>query len=646
MIALKLGKGNLSLDKPQTVKEILTYLKENMDKAKELGVQGILNDVIAADFNGKLIDLSFKVAENGNLKFFNSQSAEGLDTLRHSASHIMAQAVLRLYPNSKLGIGPTIQDGFYYDIETSSPINEPDLARIEEEMNKIVEENFEFSREDMDSKKASGYFKSVKQSYKVELIKDIASDKVSLYKQGEFTDLCRGPHIPSTKYLKAFKLLSVSGAYWRGSEKNAMLTRIYGTAFPDRKELQQHIAMLEEAKKRDHRKLGRELDLFSIDDQIGGGLVLWHPKGGRIRYELEQFWREEHYRNGYELVFTPHIGRGQLWETSGHLGFYNENMYSPMDIDGQPFYVKPMNCPFHIAIYKTKAHSYRDLPYRWAELGTVYRYERSGVLHGLMRVRGFTQDDAHIFCTPEQMPEEIDRTLSFCLKMIRSFGFNDFKLYLATRPNDAVGDPERWDAAIKSLKEAIERTGLPSELDEGGGAFYGPKIDLKIKDALGREWQCSTIQFDFNEPERFKMTYTGSDGADHQPYMIHRALFGSIERFFGVLIEHYAGKFPLWLSPVQVTLLPVSDKFNEYAKKIEQTLIDNKIRVESDLTPEKLGYKIRKAQMLKIPYMLIVGEKEAETKTISLRHRDKGDLGTSTLEEFLKNILEENIKRV
>ncbi len=643
---VQIGSGSLDMEPGKQIKDVLVYLKENRDKAKEYGINSTLDSALIADYNGKTTDLSDKIDKDGILSFINSGSEKGLDTLRHSASHIMAQAVMHLFPGTKLGIGPSIKDGFYYDFEIPSQINETELKMIEEEMEKIVDANYEFSREEISKEEGIKLFKKMNQPFKVDLLNSLEADHISVYRQGDFTDLCRGPHIPSTKHLRAFKLLSVSGAYWRGSEKNPMLTRIYGTAFPDKKSLKAHLDLLEEAKKRDHRKLGKELDLYSIDDQIGGGLVLWHPKGSRIRYEIEQFWREEHYKNGYELVFTPHIGRSNLWETSGHLGFYNENMYSPMDIEGQPFYVKPMNCPFHIAIYKTKAHSYRELPFRWAELGTVYRFERSGVLHGLMRVRGFTQDDAHIFCRPDQMPEEIDRVLNFCLNMIRSFGFKDFKLYLATKPEKSVGSDDRWIAATEALRAAINRTGLPSEMDDGGGAFYGPKIDLKINDALGREWQCSTIQFDFNEPERFNMTYTGSDGADHQPYMIHRALLGSIERFFGVLIEHYSGKFPLWLSPVQVSILPVSDKFNDYAEKITASLKKENIRVEIDSSPEKLGFKIRKAQLEKIPYMIVIGEKEIESGQLSVRHRDKGDLGSQNFEEFIKQILDENKNRM
>jgi threonyl-tRNA synthetase len=424
-----------------------------------------------------------------------------------------------------------------------------------------------------------------------------------------------------------------------------MLQRIYGTAFFRQEDLDRYLERLAEAAKRDHRKLGRELDLFSTDEEIGAGLILWHPKGARIRQVIEDFWRREHERNGYEIVYTPHLGRGQLWETSGHLGFYSENMYSPMEIEGQDYYIKPMNCPFHIAIYKSKGRSYRELPFRWAELGTVYRYERSGVLHGLLRVRGFTQDDAHIFCRPDQMPEEIDRVLAFSLHILRSFGFEDFRLYLATRPEKSVGDDERWEAATTALRAAMEKTGLPYEVDEGGGAFYGPKIDIKISDALGREWQCSTIQFDFNLPERFGMTYTAQDGTDQQPYMIHRALLGSLERFFGVLIEHYAGAFPLWLAPVQAVVLPVLPANQEYAGKIYDWLRENGIRAELDARNEKIGYRIREAQLQKVPYMLIVGEKEAAAGQIAVRSRKEGDLGAWDREQFLAKLKEEIASR-
>lgn len=601
----------------------------------------LAKEVIAASANGRLIDLNRPLEGEVELRLIKPEDPEGTEILRHSASHVMAQAVYNLYPGAKLAIGPAIENGFYYDFDLPQPLTAEDLPKIEAEMAKIIAADLPFERYDMSKAEALKFFQGKGEKYKQELVEGLEDGSISFYKQGDFTDLCRGPHLPGTGRIKAFKLMSVAGAYWRGDSSREMLQRIYGTAFASKSQLDDYLKFLEEAAKRDHRKLGKDLDLFSIDDQIGGGLVLWHPKGARIRNEIENFWKEEHYKNGYELVYTPHIGKANLWETSGHLGFYKENMYAPMDIEGQPFYAKPMNCPFHIAIYKSRGRSYRELPFRWAELGTVYRYEKSGVLHGLLRVRGFTQDDAHIFCRPDQMPEEIDRVLNFCLDMIRSFGFENFKLYLATRPEGSVGEQDRWDAATEALRQAIVKTGLPSEVDEGGGAFYGPKIDLKIKDALGREWQCSTIQFDFNEPERFDLVYKGSDGADHRPYMIHRALLGSLERFFGVLLEHYEGALPLWLAPVQVLVLPVMPENYEYARSVMEELRRQGIRAEIDSRNEKIGYRIREAQLQKVPYMLVVGEREATEGTVAVRTRKEGDLGARKIGEIAGRILSE-----
>ena len=602
---------------------------------------GVKKDLLCLRINGALADLSAVIPEGSEVSLVLKSDPEALSVLRHSTSHIMAQAVKRLFPEAKLAIGPSIDDGFYYDFDLPQPLTPEDLTKIEAEMKRIIKADLRFEKELIPREEALSTLKKQGEKYKVELIEGLPDEELSFYRQGDFIDLCRGPHIPSTRYIKAFKLMSVAGAYWRGDSSREMLQRIYGTAFFSKEELQNHLDLLAEAVKRDHRKLGKELDLFSSDEEIGAGLILWHPKGGRIREEIEDFWRKEHRANGYEIVYSPHIGRANLWETSGHLGFYSENMYSAMKVDDQDYIIKPMNCPFHIAIYKNRGRSYRELPFRWAELGTVYRYERSGVLHGLLRVRGFTQDDAHIFCRPDQMPEEIDRVLSFCLHILQAFGFNDFKLYLATRPAGSVGEEERWQAATKALEEAIKKTSMPYEVDEGGGAFYGPKIDLKIKDALGREWQCSTIQFDFNEPERFGLTYKGSDGADHQPYMIHRALLGSLERFFGVLVEHYGGAFPLWLAPVQAVVLPVLPDNQEYAGQIYDWLRENGIRVELDSRNEKIGYRIREAQMNKTPYMIIVGEKEASSGVLSVRSRKEGDLGIQNKEDFLSRIKQE-----
>lgn len=612
----------------------------SLQVAQSIG-ERLAKEVIAAKANEKLVDLQQPLTGEVNLRLIKPGDPEGLEIIRHSASHIMAQAVRHLYPGVKLAIGPAIDNGFYYDFDLPAPLKPEDLAGIEAEMSRIIAADLPFERFELSKAESLERFKKDGEKYKYELVENLEDGTISFYRQGDFTDLCRGPHLPSTGRLKAYKLMSIAGAYWRGDSSREMLQRIYGTAFASKQELDDYLKFLEEAAKRDHRKLGKELDLFSIDDQIGGGLVLWHPKGARIRHELEKFWKEEHYKNGYELVYTPHVGRSMLWETSGHLGFYKENMYASMDVEGQPYYVKPMNCPFHIAIYQSRGRSYRELPFRWAELGTVYRYERSGVLHGLMRVRGFTQDDAHIFCRQDQMPEEIDRVLNFCLYMIRSFGFKDFKLYLATRPKEkSVGDEERWQAATQALQAAIAKTGLPSEVDEGGGAFYGPKIDLKIKDALGREWQCSTIQFDFNMSERFHMTFKGSDSADHKPYMIHRALFGSLERFFGVLIEHYEGAFPMWLAPVQAIVLPVLPEQYEYSRKVMEELRQAGIRAEIDSRNEKIGYRIREAQLQKIPYMLVVGERETQDGTVAVRTRKEGDRGAQQLEKVKAEIWE------
>ncbi len=598
--------------------------------------KGLQKNALAALVDGMPADLSAKLDSDASVTLITFQSPEGREVFWHSASHVMAQAVKRLFPKAKYSIGPAIESGFYYDFDLVTPFTPEEIEKIEAEMKKIVEEDLPVTREEMPREKAIELFTSMGESYKGELLRELDAPTVSLYRQGDFVDLCRGPHVPRTSYIRAFKLLSVAGAYWRGNEKNRMLQRIYGIAFPDAKELKKHLEFLEEAKNRDHRKLGRELDLFSVHDETGAGLILWHPKGARLRHTIEAFWREEHYKNGYDLVYSPHIGKSQLWETSGHLDFYNENMYSPMDIDGQDYYVKPMNCPFHIVMYKNRGWSYRELPLRWAELGTVYRYERSGVLHGLLRVRGFTQDDAHLFCRPDQMPEEIDRVLSFCLYMLRSFGFEEFKVYLATRPAEkSVGEQAQWDDATRALEEAVRRAGIAYEVDEGGGAFYGPKIDIKIKDVLGREWQCSTIQFDFNLSERFDITYMGSDGQKHRAYMIHRALLGSIERFVGVLVEHFGGRFPFWLSPVQITLLSVADEQAAHVEQLAEKLKKEGIRAETDVRGETLGYKIREAVSRKAPFVGVIGGKEMEQNTISLRVRGEKNSRDITVDGFI-----------
>ncbi|MFA5317509.1 MAG: threonine--tRNA ligase [Dehalococcoidales bacterium] len=555
-----------------------------------------------------------------------------LETMRHSAAHIMAEAVLSLFPEAKFGIGPSIEDGFYYDFDLPRSLTPDDLPVIEEKMMAIIAAGSPFVKEEVTRQEAAGLFAD--QPYKLELLDEISDETVSTYRQGGFVDLCRGPHLDNTSEIGAFKLLSIAGAYWRGDEHRPMLQRIYGVAFDSEEELKEHLARLEEARKRDHRKLGKDLDLFIIPEEIGGGLVIYTPKGGRIRTTIEDFWRREHLNNGYEILYTPHIGLSRLWEISGHLGFYKENMYSPMNIDEQDYYVRPMNCPFHILAYKSRVRSYRELPMRWAELGTVYRYERSGVLSGLMRVRGFTQDDAHIFCTPEQMNEEISEVLRFSLYMLNTFGFNKYKVFLSTRPVDAVGDEQKWQDAQDALRRVIDDNKLDFEVDEGGGAFYGPKIDIKIEDALGRLWQATTIQFDFNMPERFEMGYIGADGKEHQPYMIHRALLGSWERFFGLLIEHYGGAFPVWLAPVQVAIIPVADRHLEYADRLAVELKADGVRVEVDSRSERMNQKIRKAQMDKVPYMLVVGDREVESGRVAVRLRSGEQLEAAPFDSF------------
>jgi threonyl-tRNA synthetase len=562
-----------------------------------------------------------------------------LDTMRHSVSHVMAEAVLSMFPDAKFAIGPSIEDGFYYDFDLPRALTPEDLPVIEQKMKEIIKANLPFKHREITKNEAKELFAA--QPYKLELISEIEDDKVGVYEQGKFIDLCRGPHVNSTGEIKAFKLMSIAGAYWRGDEHNKMLQRIYGIAFASQKELDDYLAKQEEARKRDHRKLGKDLDLFIIPEEIGGGLVIYTPKGGRIRTVIEDFWREEHFKNGYELLYTPHIGLSKLWEISGHLGFYKENMYSPVTIDEQEYYLKPMNCPFHMLAYKSRIRSYRELPLRWAELGTVYRYERSGVLSGLMRVRGFTQDDAHIICTPEQMNSEITEVLRFSLYMLNTFGFKKYQVYLSTRPKDAVGEPRMWEDAQQALRRVIDENKLPFKVDEGGGAFYGPKIDIKIDDALGREWQATTIQFDFNEPERFDMTYVGEDGKEHRPYMVHRALLGSWERFFGLLIEYYAGAFPTWLAPVQVKIIPIADRHVEHARKLEKEMKSRSIRVEIDERSERMNLKVRQAQLEKIPYMVIIGDKEAAENTVSVRKRSGEQLPTQPLADFLETLAKE-----
>ncbi|MBF0464612.1 MAG: threonine--tRNA ligase [Nitrospirae bacterium] len=617
------GQSELSTE------EILKRAKKSKTLAYRVGSALIdVNEIKNMDDTSELIPVTV-------------ESAEGLKLNRHSASHIMAHAVKELFPDVKITIGPATEEGFYYDFDTERPITEDDLVKIEKKMSELIRRNSPFVRKVMKKAEAVEFFKGLGEHYKVEIIEALEADEVSLYEEGGFTDLCLGPHVPSTGFITAFKLLKTAGAYWRGDEKNKMLQRLYGTSFANVEELKNYLNFLEEVKKRDHRRLGKELDLFSINEEIGSGLILWHPNGAIIRKTIEDFWKDEHIKADYKLLYTPHIARINLWEKSGHLDFYRENMYTPMDIDGVDFELKPMNCPFHVAIYKSSLRSYRDLPIRYAELGTVYRYERSGVLHGLMRVRGFTQDDAHIFCTTEQIEDEILTILNFTIFVLNTFGFKDYDVYLSTRPEKYVGTLEHWEISTNALRKALETMGLKYEIDPGEGVFYGPKIDIKVKDSLNRQWQCSTIQVDFNNPERFDISYRGADDKEHMPIMIHRALMGSLERFFGVLIEHYAGAFPVWLSPVQVSVLTISERHAPFADEMSSYLKSQGIRVEKDTANEKINYKVRQSTVKKIPYAVIIGDKEAESGALSVRKRNGDNISFQSKEDFLSFLLKE-----
>ncbi|HVR72317.1 MAG TPA: threonine--tRNA ligase [Vicinamibacteria bacterium] len=562
-----------------------------------------------------------------------------LEIYRHSSAHLLAAAVTELFPEAQYGIGPPTDDGFFYDFLVTRPFTPDDLAAIEKKMAHIVKQNRRIERKLLPKPEAVDLFTKRGQHLKVELIREKSGDPVQCYTMGEFIDFCLGPHLESTGKIQAFKLKpEPAAAYWKGKEGNPSMQRIYGYAFFTREELERHLHRLEEAKRRDHRKLGRELDLFSIADETGAGLILWHPKGGFIRKQVEDYWRDEHLAGGYDLVYSPHIAKLDLWKTSGHTEYYRANMYSPIEIEDVEYQLKPMNCPFHITIYKSGLRSYRELPLRFAELGTVYRFERSGVLHGLMRVRGFTQDDAHIFCTPGQLDAEVTRVLDFVTNVLRTFGFDRYDIYLSTKPDKASGTDEQWSVATTALRKALEARELPYQVDPGEGVFYGPKIDIKIKDALDRAWQCSTIQVDFHNPNRFALEYIAEDGKAHQPVMVHRALLGSLERFFGVLIEHYAGAFPLWLAPVQAVVIPVAERHQEYGHRVADCLRAAKVRVNVDDRSEKMGYKIREAQVQKVPYMLVVGDKEVEAGNVSVRHRQQGDLGPRRVDELAAHV--------
>ncbi|HPL65844.1 MAG TPA: threonine--tRNA ligase [Smithellaceae bacterium] len=594
-----------------------------------------LDSAVAAKVNGNIVDLTFPLAENTAIEPVDVSSKEGLSILRHSISHVMAHAVQDVFKGAKVTIGPSIEDGFYYDFEYSETFTLDDFEKIEKRMKEIVASDYPFVREEMPREKAVEIFRQKGEDYKVELINDLPADVsiVSIYRDGDYIDLCRGPHIPSTGKIKAFKLLSVAGAYWRGDEKNKMLQRIYGTGFADRKQLEDYLTLLEEAKKRDHRRLGRELDLFQVNDEAGAGLIIFHPKGMLLRYLIEDWERKEHLKRGYDMVMGPQILKVDLWKKSGHFDHYRDNMYFT-EVDEQTYGIKPMNCLSHMLIYKSKIRSYRDLPLRYFELGTVHRHEKTGVLHGLMRVRQFTQDDAHILCAPEQLNSEIRAIADFVNYAMGIFGF-EYEVELSTRPEHSIGSDADWELATRALENALKDNGISYEVNEGDGAFYGPKIDFKLKDALKRKWQCATIQCDFTLPERFDLNYIGADGEKHRPVMLHRVILGAIERFMGVLIEHYAGAFPVWLSPTQCVLLTVTDKHIPYAQTVHERLIEAGIRSEKYFENEKLGYKIRQAQMQKMPYMLVIGDKEMEAGTVSPRARDGQNLGAMPVEQFI-----------
>ncbi|MCU0578092.1 MAG: threonine--tRNA ligase [Desulfobacterota bacterium] len=598
-------------------------------------------NAVAARVNGMPLDLNGFLGEDGALTPIRADSPEGLEILRHSTSHLLAQAVKGLFPGAKLAIGPAIEHGFYYDFDVSAPFVPEDLERIEKRMKELSRERIPVTREELPRTEAIGFFRDQGENYKVELLEELASPTVTRYRQGPFADLCRGPHVTSTGELRHFKLTQVAGAYWRGDERNAMLQRIYGTAFFSEQELQDHLHRLEEAKRRDHRRLGKELDLFSLHDEVGPGLVVYHPKGALLRHLLEDFEKREHFKRGYEIVIGPQLLRAELWKKSGHYENYRDLMYFT-EIDGQSYGIKPMNCLAHMMIYKSKVRSYRDLPKRYFELGTVHRHEKSGVLHGLMRVRQFTQDDAHIICTPDQLQQEIRGVLNFVADVMGIFGF-PFEVEISTRPEKSIGSDADWDRATQALTQALEANDLPYAICAGEGAFYGPKIDIKLKDALDRRWQCATVQCDFTLPERFDLAYIGPDGERHRPVMVHRVILGAIERFLGVLIEHYGGAFPLWLAPVQAVVLSVTDRSGAYSRRVHEDLLQAGIRSEVDLRNEKLGHKVREAQVQKIPYMLVIGDKEAEQGTVSPRARSGENLGAMNLSEFITKIQAESV---
>ncbi len=593
-----------------------------LDVAKSIGA-GLAKASLAGKLDGQWIDLRTPMMKSGSFEIITDKHPQASEVIRHSAEHVLAQAVKKLWPKTQVDVGRTDHsEKFQYDFKVEKAFTPDDLIKIEEEMKKSIALNLEFTREVVSRKDAIDMFTKMGEELKVLRISDIPADQdISLFRHGDFVDLCRGPHVQNTKQIGAIKILEASASYFKGDEKNQALQRVYGTAFTSEKALKEYETIKEEALKRDHRKIGKELDLFSMNDEVGPGLILWHPKGAMVRNTMENYWREQHLQGGYDLVYSPHVARRSMWDKSGHTGFYAENMFAPMEVDEQAYQLKPMNCPFHIQIYKSKLRSYRDLPLRFAELGTVYRYERSGVLHGLLRVRGFTQDDAHLFITPDQLFDELTNVLHFVVNMFRVFGFHEYQIYLSTRPSKSVGSDENWNTATQALKNALEKMDLPYEVDPGEGVFYGPKIDIKVKDAIGRMWQCATIQADFSLPERFQMEFVDVDGQRKTPIMIHRALLGSVERFFGVLVEHHLGAFPFWLAPVQAEIIPITDDQLEYAKTVYEKLKEAGFRVHLDNRSEKLGYKIREAQMQKVPYMIVLGDQEKQKQECSIRKR-------------------------
>ena len=632
MFSVTLPDGkNLSIDAPAAMTDIAARISRDLAKR-----------ALIAEVDGQARDMSFVLDRDAAVRFITPDMPEGLEQMRHSASHILAEAILELFPGTKFAYGPAVEDGFYYDVDSPTPITADDLPKIEKAMKKIIKSNRPFVRQELTRAEAEAKYRD--DEYKLDNIARAAGDVLSFYEQGAFSDLCRGPHIPSTAKVGEVKVMSLAGAYWHGDASQKQLTRVYGTAFAGKEELDAYLTKLEEAKRRDHRTLGKQMDLFSTQPEIGPGLILWHANGSMIRHKVEEFWKEEHLKRGYQILYTPHIASEEIYKRSGHLDNYGDMMYSPMDIDSMPYRVKPMNCPAHILIYNSSVHSYRDLPLRWCELGTVYRYEPSGTLHGMLRVRGFTQDDSHIFCTPEQVVEEINSVLDLMEAMMKVFGYK-YKAFLATRPAKAIGTDEQWAMATNALREVLEKRGMPYEVDEGGGVFYGPKIDIKLVDALGREWQGPTTQLDFNLPERFNVEYVGADNERHKVVMLHRTVLGSMERFIGGLVEHYGGDFPLWLAPHQVRVLTVTDAAIEYGKDIVARMRAAGLRADLDSRGDKIGAKIREGEMAKIPVLLVIGEKEKDAGTAAMRRRLLGDLGVKPIDSVIDSLVRENRER-